>query len=130
MDKVLIIGNCKSDYVALAGLIEIKFKAKCFPALSIFEAKKALEKSSDFNLILTNRSGYYDHKAGVLILDYLKESSLTIPVFLLSSKEDAIQEAVKKGAKGGFNKDEIYADEEKETIANLLKPYLIKNPKT
>jgi hypothetical protein len=40
MKKVLIVGNCRSDYIDLSGLIEINFKAKCTPALSIHEAKK------------------------------------------------------------------------------------------
>jgi response regulator of citrate/malate metabolism len=124
MKKVLIVGNCRSDYIDLSGLIEINFKAKCTPALSIHEAKKTLEKDSQYDLILTNRSGYFDHKQGIQILEILKSLDLKIPVFLLTSQENKIKEAIKLGAKGGFSKDEIYTDEEKASVISLLKPYI------
>lgn len=124
MKNVLIIGNCHADFIELQGFIEINFKAKTHNVLSIFESKKILEKNQSFDLILINNSGYFDHKPGTLVLDYLKEKGFAIPVLILSNKKEAIQEAVAKGAKGGFDKDEIYTGIEKEHVLSLLRTYL------
>lgn len=124
MKNVLVVGNCESDYIELKGFLEINFEVKTKNARSIHEAKGVLEKDKDYALILVPRSGYFDHKPGVLLIEYLQDNAVEIPVFVLTGDETSAKEAIKKGARGAFSKDDIYADEEKAKVISLLKEVL------
>jgi hypothetical protein len=90
MKKLLIVGNCQPDFVDLASTLEVRFPVKAYAALSIVEAMKVLEKDTDFDAILVNRSGYFDHKPASLLLDHVISRGLKIPVFVMSEKKESV----------------------------------------
>ncbi len=118
--RVLDVGQCNPDHMALRGLIE-SFGAEMDRVALPSQAMELLEKDS-YDLVLVNRKIDQDYSDGTELIKMMKsnEKTRSIPVMLISNLSDAQKEAVSLGAEKGFGKDYLRA----RNTVELLQPYL------
>ena len=119
--KVLDIGNCLPDHLAIQSLIEGAFDARVAHASSGDEALTTL-RSGDFQLVLVNRRLDRDGGDGLELIRRIKslpELSRT-PVMMITNYSEHQQLAVQAGAELGFGKSDLYRPETIEMLAPFL----------
>ena len=119
--KVLDIGNCLPDHLAIQSLIEGAFDARVAHASSGDEALTTL-RSGDFQLVLVNRRLDRDGGDGLELIRRIKslpELSRT-PVMMITNYSEHQQLAVQAGAELGFGKSDLCRPETIEMLAPFL----------
>ncbi|MCB1169138.1 MAG: response regulator [Leptospiraceae bacterium] len=118
--KVLDVGQCNPDHMAIRSLME-SFGAEVHRVALPSQAMELLEKES-FDLVLVNRKIDQDYTDGAELIKMMKarDATRSIPVMLVSNLPEAQKEAVALGAEKGFGKDYLRA---RNTI-EMLQPYL------
>jgi two-component system chemotaxis response regulator CheY len=122
MKRVLDVGQCGVDHVAIRRLIEGEFQAQVVQAHDLAGALEQLRAGS-FDLVLVNRKLDADYTDGMAVLSAIKlDEKLTgVPVMLVSNYADAQAEAEAAGAAPGFGKAELGAAETRERLGKFLK---------
>ncbi|MEQ8349951.1 MAG: response regulator [Leptospiraceae bacterium] len=118
--RVLDVGQCNPDHMALRGLVE-SFGAEMHRVALPSQAMEKLESES-FDLVLVNRKIDQDYTDGTELVKMMKANEKTrdVPVMLVSNLPDAQKEAMSLGAEKGFGKDYLRA----RNTLELLQPYL------
>ena len=118
--KVLDVGQCNPDHMAIRSMIE-SFGAEVHRVALPSQAMELLQKEP-FDLVLVNRKIDQDYTDGKELIKMMKsnEKTSSVPVMLVSNPPDAQKEAISLGAEKGFGKDYIGA---KNTL-EMLQPYL------
>ena len=103
--KVLSIGQCFADHIAIAHTLNRHFGAEVIAASDWTEALPLLRREP-FALILVNRLLDADGSPGLDVIRELKsdEALRAVPVLLMSNHEQAQRDAVQAGAEMGFGK--------------------------
>ncbi|MDZ4817672.1 MAG: response regulator [Planctomycetota bacterium] len=121
--RVLDVGNCVPDHMALRRLIEGSFDAVLEQSDDLAETLAAI-KDRSFDLIIVNRKLDKDYSDGLAIIQHLKAlpAGTTLPVMLLSNYPEYQAEAIAAGAIPGFGKQELGNRETREKLAAILSP--------
>ena len=114
--KILDIGQCGLDGPRMKRLWESKLGATVTRVDTAEEAAGQL-KEHDFNLVLVNRVLAATGDSGIDTIRELRAAGNTLPIALVSDREDAQQEAVEAGAQHGFGK----ADLQEQATIDLVK---------
>ena len=103
--RVLSVGQCYADHLAIAGTLERHFGAETVHADDGAEALARLRQER-FALVLVNRVMDRDGSQGLGLIKEMQadEELRAVPVMLVSNYDDSQAEAVKHGAKPGFGK--------------------------
>ncbi|MFH1802923.1 MAG: hypothetical protein ABH864_05760 [archaeon] len=104
MKKLLIVGPCYADAVALKKFLESKFPVKTTELTKISEATDFLKQRS-CDLILVSRVCKGDNKPCLDLVKYVKSSRPDVPIFMLTRFPEAQEEALKNGATATFDMD-------------------------
>jgi len=117
--RVLSVGQCSFDSASLERVFEQDYSAEVD---SVDSARDALSRmaSETYDLVLVNRRLDMDGSSGVALLEKLQAQAPSVPVMLVSDKEDAQAEAVAKGALPGFGKSALRSAETAEKIRVAL----------
>jgi two-component system, chemotaxis family, chemotaxis protein CheY len=103
--RVLSVGQCYADHLAIAGTLERHFGAE---TLRVDDGAEALTRlrQERFALVLVNRVMDRDGSQGLELIKEMQadEELRSVPAMLVSNYEDSQEEAVKHGAKPGFGK--------------------------
>ena len=118
--KVLDVGQCNPDHMAIRSLME-SFGAEVHRVALPSQAMELLEKET-FDLVVVNRKIDQDYTDGTELIKMMKANAKTsaVPVMLVSNLPEAQKQAMALGAEKGFGKDYLRA---RNTI-ELLQPYL------
>lgn len=118
--RVLDVGQCNPDHMAIRSLIE-SFGAEVERVALPAQAMDLLQEEP-FDLVLVNRKIDQDYTDGTELIRMMKshEKTQSVPVMLVSNMPEAQKEAMSLGAEKGFGKDYLRA---RNTI-ELLQPYL------
>ena len=119
--RVLDIGNCGPDHLAIRGLIETRFDAEVVQAHGLEDAKQQLEDGT-FDLILVNRLLDSDGSDGLNVIKQLKLDArcAELPMMMITNYEDHQQRAIEAGAVRGFGKLNLNAKATREQLAGYL----------
>jgi two-component system chemotaxis response regulator CheY len=103
--RVLSVGQCYADHLAIAGTLERHFGAETVRADDGAGALARL-RQEHFALVLINRVMDRDGSQGLELIKEIQadEELRVVPVMLVSNYEDSQEEAVRHGAKPGFGK--------------------------
>jgi CheY-like chemotaxis protein len=103
--RVLSVGQCYADHLAITRTLEEHFSAEITAADDAEEALARLREVS-FDLVLVNRIFDRDGSEGTALIKAMKSDDALkkIPVMLVSNYEDSQNEAVAAGATPGFGK--------------------------
>ena len=121
--RVLDIGNCVPDYMAIRKLIEGNFDATVSQAHLAEDALARLRKEP-FDLVLVNRKLDQDYSDGLEVIKQIKGDAQVAktPVMLVTNYLEHQQAAVADGAELGFGKLEFGAPETLERLSRFLGP--------
>jgi len=119
--RVLSVGQCYADHLAIAGTLQSCFGAEVVPAADGPEALARL-RAEQFDLVLINRVFDRDGLQGLKLIDEIAadENLSRVPVMLVSNYDDSQRLAVERGAKPGFGKAALGHPQ----TVNRLKPFL------
>jgi len=119
--RVLSVGQCGPDTIALRNLVERNFAAQLVTADTPDEARSALE-SDKFDLVLVNRKLDVDYSDGMEVVRRIKADSRlsAIPCMLVSNLAEHQQAAIAAGCEPGFGKQEYARPETREKLARFL----------
>jgi two-component system, chemotaxis family, chemotaxis protein CheY len=119
--RVLDVGNCSADHVAIRGLLTRQFQAEVVRAHSASDALTAF-RSGPFALVLVNRILDGDGSPGLDLVRTLKADPqwAATPVMLVSNFPEAQQEAVNAGAALGFGKVDLYDAETRARLSQFI----------
>ena len=118
--KVLDVGQCPPDHMALRRLVE-SFGARMEQVALPAEALELLKEQS-FDLVFVNRKIDLDYTDGIELVRMMKENEETreIPVMVISNFEETQDEVVALGGERGFGKSEIGLPGTRELLARFL----------
>ncbi len=117
--RVLDVGQCDPDHVAVRRLVGQNFSADVDRAASIDEALEQMRKQQ-YDLVLVNRIIFNDGCEGMDLIRRARREALTAPIMMVSNYPDAQSEAVAAGAVPGFGKAGLDADTTYELLARFL----------
>ena len=119
--RVLDVGQCTPDHLAIAGLLVEHLGAHVDRAHTANEAFK-LVATDKYDLVLVNRLLDADGTPGLELIKRLATAQETqaTPVMLISNQSDAQDAAVDAGALRGFGKASLYAAATFERLASCL----------
>lgn len=103
--RVLDVGNCGPDFVAIRRFLTSEFDCEVDQADSLDDSLIALRRA-DYALVLINRKLDRDYSDGVDVLKALKadDQFRRVPVMLVTNYADHQDAAVELGAERGFGK--------------------------
>jgi len=104
MKKILIVGPCYADAVALKKFLESKFSVTTTDMTKIDEATAFLKQRS-CDLILVSRVCKGDERSGLELIDYVKKYCPDKPIILMTRFPEHQGEAKRHGAKAAFDMD-------------------------
>ena len=104
MKKVLIVGPCYADAMALRKFLESNFSVKTMELTRLKEATDFLKQRS-CDLILVSRICKGDGKPGLDLVRYVKSSMPETPIIVLTRFSEHQKEAIQKGAAAAFDMD-------------------------
>lgn len=106
--RVLSVGQCMADHMAISGFLKRQFGAEVETADTADEAMSTLH-NGPFDLVLVNRIFDADGGSGLDLVKVIKKDPGTnkLPVILVSNYADAQQRAVDAGAEPGFGKAQL-----------------------
>jgi two-component system chemotaxis response regulator CheY len=115
--RVLDVGNCAPDHVAIRSMLEGNFSAEVQQAHGLDDTLAAL-RAAPFDLVLVNRKLDQDYSDGLRVIQAIKSASdlRSIPVMMVTNYADHQQEAVDAGAEPGFGKLQL---SDPKTVAQL-----------
>lgn len=119
--RVLDIGNCGPDHMALKRLIERSFDASLDAADQWSDARRLLSEQP-YDLVIVNRKLDVDYSDGMEIIRQIKADPqwAEVPVMLLSNFPEAQDEAVAAGALAGFGKSQLGAKATHQRLSEVL----------
>jgi CheY-like chemotaxis protein len=119
--RVLDVGNCVPDHVAICQLLEGRFGAQVDRADQWDDAEQQLRRVN-YDLVLVNRKLDIDYSDGLEIIKRIKSDPALrhIPVMLVTNYADHQQSAVAEGALLGFGKLELWSSETHAKLAAVL----------
>lgn len=115
--KILNVGQCGIDGPRIQKFLEREFGASVVSAESVDDARERIGDES-FQLVLTNRILDRTGEEGYEVVKAAHEQGT--PVILVSNYDDAQERAGKLGAKPGFGKAALDAEETKARVAAAL----------
>jgi len=117
--RVLSVGQCGPDHVAICGLLRRHFDVRVERADALPDALAAV-RQAPHDLVLVNRKLDVDYSDGMEVIRAIKaEPSLAgVPVMLVTNFPDHQRIAVEAGAERGFGKLEL---DEPQTVARLAR---------
>lgn len=120
--RVLNVGHCLSDHMAIEAMIQQHFDAEVVPAADADTALAALRNQA-YDLVLVNRKLDRDYSDGLEVIRSIKEALATRapPVMLITNFTDYQQKAIQAGAVPGFGKQALGSKE----VLDKLRPFLI-----
>lgn len=106
--RILSVGQCHPDGMALTAFLEQTFSAEVQSAGTADEALSSLH-NGPFDLVLVNRIFDADGESGLELIHAIKTDPGVgkVPVMLISNLADAQEQAVKAGAEPGFGKAQL-----------------------
>ena len=115
--RILSVGQCGADHVALRWSIRQHFQAEVIPAETAQIALDLL-RQSDFDLVLVNRVLDRDGSPGQELIDRIKSDDALrhTPVMLISDIAAAQQAAQASGSVPGFGKSALGQQEMIEAL--------------
>jgi DNA-binding response OmpR family regulator len=119
--RVLDVGQCPPDHGAIRAMLVSLFGAEVDSALTTAQALQMLDDRA-YDLVLVNRLLDLDRSEGTDLIRQMRSQAKlsSIPVMLVSDREDAQRRAVEAGAARGFGKAALH---DPATEA-LLRPFL------
>lgn len=119
--RVLSIGQCVPDHMAIVRLVEGNFDATIEQG-HVREDSLAALRNGAFDLVLINRKLDRDYTDGVDILLEIKQDPALrhLPVMLITNYADQQELAVAAGAARGFGKKEYGLPETLEKLRQFL----------
>jgi two-component system chemotaxis response regulator CheY len=121
MPRVLSVGQCGFDQVALSHHFRKFFDAEVIAAATFSVALSALT-AGGFDLVLVNRVTDRDGSLGLDFIRALKAagSYASVPVMLVSNYRDAQDQAEALGASPGFGKAELKTPETRARLNTVF----------
>jgi len=120
--RVLNVGHCLPDHMAIEAMIQQHFNAEVVPAADADTALEALRNQA-YDLVLVNRKLDRDYSDGLEVIRRIKADSAmhAPPVMLITNFTDYQQKAIQAGAEPGFGKQALGSEE----VLDKLRPFLI-----
>jgi len=118
--RVLDVGNCSADHLAIRHLVEQAFDAAVSRAHGVNDTVAALQ-AERFDLVLVNR--VLDRGGeGIQVVSRIKNDPTLadIPVMLITDYEEHQRGAVEAGAEYGFGKSELQSPSTREKLSRFL----------
>lgn len=121
--RVLSVGQCMPDGMAIASFLSRQFAAKVQTADTADDALAMLH-NGPFDLVLINRVFDADGGSGLDLVKAIKGDAVSgkIPVMLVSNFADAQQKAHDLGAEPGFGKAQLDSAELVDRLGGILRP--------
>ena len=122
MKRVLDIGSCPPDHMAIRSLIEGAFDASVTQTQSLKDTL-ALLGTTEFHLVLVNRRLDGDGSDGLAVIERIKSlpELSSPPVMMITNLAEHQTLAVKAGAELGFGKRELGDPATMKKLAPFLK---------
>ena len=119
--RILSVGNCGPDHVALQRLLRQHFVVELQSADGLQDALAAC-RATTFDLVLVNRLMDRDGSEGLEIIRAIKsEDALReVPVLMITNYPEHQQAAVAVGAVRGFGKANLHAPETLSCLREAL----------
>jgi two-component system chemotaxis response regulator CheY len=119
--RVLDVGQCAPDHVAIRRLVQGTFGAEVVQADRLDDALAALRREP-FDLVLVNRKLDVDYSDGIEIVQAIKADSAlaSTPVMLVTNYPEHQQAAIAAGAEPGFGKAELGLAATREKLGRFL----------
>jgi len=119
--RVLDVGNCVPDYVAIRGMLKKSFHADVVQVDGADDALAALRKEP-FDLVLVNRKLDQDYSDGMAVIKAIKADAKlsSVPCMLITNYADQQQAAVAAGAEYGFGKKELHSEQTRARLGKFL----------
>jgi len=123
--RVLSVGQCVPDQMAISGYLKRQFGAEVETADTADEAMSSLH-NGPFDLVLVNRLFDADGGSGLDLVRVIKNDPVTgnLPVMLVSNHADAQQKAIDAGAEPGFGKAQLGDP----AVSDQLRVFLTEDP--
>jgi CheY-like chemotaxis protein len=121
MKRVLDVGQCGADHMAIRRLVERHFQADVTQAHDLEDALEQL-RAGHCDLVLVNRRLDANGGDGLEVIRRIKADALgaAVPLLLVSNYAEYQEQAVAAGAEMGFGKAALAAPETRERLAKFL----------
>lgn len=119
--RVLDVGNCGPDHVALIEVLEANFDVEVVQAHGMVDALTQL-RSSSFDLVTVNRLMDRDGSPGLDIIRKMKSAPalMATPVLMVTNFAQHQETAQRAGAVPGFGKDALRDPKTIEELRHYL----------
>ena len=119
--RVLDVGNCPPDHVAIRSMIQKHFSAQVVQAHGLEDTLEALGKDR-FDLVLVNRKLDCDYSDGLGVIQAIKSQAdlPAVPVMMITNHAEHQQRAIHAGAEMGFGKLQLADPVSIERLAQYL----------
>jgi len=119
--RVLDVGQCPPDHVAIRQLLASHYAVEVTPVATPAEALAALRQAK-YDLVLVNRKLDFDYSDGIKVIRAIKADAqlADVPVMLITNYPEHQQLAVEAGAELGFGKLAL----DKQSTLDRLDPFL------